>query len=123
MKKILLIDDNKEFNDALKECLEYGNFNVVCAFDGEQALSMIHSEKPDLIITDVVMPKIEGVEFLLEFKNMPQALTTKIIVMSGGVLFGGKNHLEAAKSFGADYTIKKPFELDELIKVIRNCLD
>ncbi len=123
MKKILIVDDDKDFNSSLKEYLEYKNFDVICAFNGKLGLSLIHTEKPDLIITDIVMPEFDGVELLDKLLSDSLPFQTRIIAVSGGGRIGGKQYLSVAEGLGADYIFEKPLNLDDLTKAISNLLD
>ncbi len=123
MKKILLIDDDRDFNESLMEYLEYEGFDVACAFDGKEGLSLVHQEKTDLIITDIVMPEADGIEFLRTLMDDSQTPSTKIIAMSGGGRIGGGRYLELAKAFGADHVFDKPLDVEAFMKAINKLLD
>ncbi len=122
MKKILLIDDDEDFNESLKEYLEYKKFEVVCAFDGKQGLSMIAQEQPDLIITDIVMPQVEGIEFLDKILSDGAMDPPKIIAISGGGRMGGRDYLFIAKEMGAHSTFEKPLDFNLLVETIDRLL-
>ena len=68
--KILVVDDEQVTTDLAKRFLEKHGFNVVCAYDGETALVLAHSEKPDLILLDVMLPKLDGFEVCQQLKNI-----------------------------------------------------
>ncbi|MEE8059489.1 MAG: response regulator [Pseudomonadales bacterium] len=123
MKKVVLIDDNVEFNATLKEFLELEDFEVISAFDGTQGLSLIYQEKPDLIITDIIMPEMEGIELLDQLTKYRLQCPTKIIAISGGGRIGAQQYLEFAKEIGADYVFDKPLKFKEFINAIRELLD
>ncbi|OUS31114.1 hypothetical protein A9Q99_04690 [Gammaproteobacteria bacterium 45_16_T64] len=123
MNKILLIDDDKDFNDTLKEFLEYEGFSVICAYNGKEGLSLIRKEKPDLIITDIVMPNVDGLEVLVELQREPLSFPTKIIAISGGGRIDGEYYLDTAEAFNTDYTFEKPLVVGELLKAIRELLN
>ncbi|MEE8060016.1 MAG: response regulator [Pseudomonadales bacterium] len=122
MKKILIIDDDNDFNESLKDYLEYEDFEVVCAFDGKQGLSLVYQEEPDLIITDIIMPELEGIEFLQKIADNPPAFPAKIIAISGGGRIDGAKYLVVAQGLGADYIFEKPLDIEKLIEVIRKLL-
>jgi CheY-like chemotaxis protein len=65
MKKVLVIDDDVDFNYMLKEQLEWANYEVACAFDGSQGLDLYKSFKPDVLVTDIIMPNKDGIEVIL----------------------------------------------------------
>ena len=122
MAKILVIDDDVPFNDALKQYLEYVGHNVVCAFDGKQGLSLLVQTKPDLVITDIVMPFVDGLEFLISLRDSIALFPCRIIAVSGGGRIGGANYLEMAAGLGVDDTFEKPFGMEDLQKSIETLL-
>jgi len=122
MAKILVIDDDVSFNDSLKQYLEYVGHNVVCAFDGKQGLSLLVQVKPDLVITDIVMPSADGLEFIMGVRDSNTALPCRIIAMSGGGRIGGANYLEMATALGVDDALEKPFGMEALDKSIETLL-
>ncbi len=122
MKKILLIDDDEDFNESLKDYLEFKKFKVVCAFDGKQGLSMIDREQPDLIITDIVMPQVEGIELLGKVLSSGPMEPPKIIAISGGGRMGGSDYLYIAKEMGANSTFEKPLDFNLLVETIDRLL-
>ena len=122
MKKILLIDDDEDFNESLKEYLEYKKFTVVSAYDGKQGLSLIKQEHPDLIITDIVMPEVEGIELIGQMLEDSGARPPKIIAISGGGRMGGSDYLMLAKELGAHGTFEKPLDFNLLVETIDGLL-
>ena len=120
MKKIVLIDDDHEFRNMLQEGLEQAGFVIFPASDGLEGLECIQKNKPDLVITDIIMPEKEGVETILEIKNKYPDL--KYIAMSGGGRSKSEGYLIVAKSLGAVETFSKPFRLAELIRVINEVI-
>ena len=79
---ILLVDDDADFRDILKAKLESGGFVIFEAVDGEDGLKKIRSSKPDLVVMDVQMPKMNGVEALSKIKVDPDILGTKVIFVT-----------------------------------------
>ena len=85
MKKILVVDDEEHLCELMKKCLEEsGNFSVTTTSSPIEALKICKSQKPDLIILDVVMPEMEGPEVVRTLKKDPSTNNIKIIVTSGG---------------------------------------
>lgn len=122
MNKILLVDDDEAFNESLREYLEYKGFMVLSAFNGRQGLDMITSEKPELVITDLVMPELEGIELLTTVVNDSVQTKPKMIVISGGGRIGSSNYLSVAKEMGADAVFEKPLEFKLLVEEIKRLL-
>jgi CheY-like chemotaxis protein len=116
MAQILIIDDDGLFRSMLSATLVHLGHSVVEAGNGAEGLKLFQRTKLDLIITDLVMPEMEGFEVLMNFKKHDPR--PKIMVMSGGV--GGTNvdFLEIAKRLGASSVLAKPFSTDALIKAI-----
>ncbi len=122
MNKILLVDDDEVFNESLKEYLEYKGFTVLSAFNGKQGLDMISTEKPDLVITDIVMPEVEGIELLTSVVIDSLEQRPKIVVISGGGRIGSSNYLSIAREIGADAVFEKPLDFNLLVKEINDLL-
>jgi DNA-binding NtrC family response regulator len=112
--KILVVDDESEVLEAVKNILESEGYKVITADDGKTGLREIRASLPDLLITDIVMKDMEGIEFLKavhkEYKELP------IIVMSGHAV--GSRFFKAAQLFGARASLLKPFSKSELIGAV-----
>ena len=112
--KILLVDDEQEFVGALSERIQMRNFNSNIAFDGEQALEIVDKDVPDVVVLDLKMPGIDGMEVLRRIKkNYPKV---QVIIQTG---HGSDKHEEEAKKLGAFGYFQKPVELDTLIDKIK----
>ena len=106
-KKILIVDDEAELVDLVKIRLEAAGYDVVKAYDGQEGLEKAKSEKPDLILLDIMMPKMDGYKVCGLLKM--DARFKKIPI----ILFSAKAQKEdelIAKEVGADFYITKPFE-------------
>lgn len=119
-KRVLIVDDEPDVVESVKFSLELENIECLEAYDGEEALSKAKKEKPDLIILDIMLPKINGykVSRLLKFdeayKNIP------IIMLTARAQEKDK---QLGEDTGADEYVTKPFEMDELIKLVKKYLD
>ena len=101
--------------------LEDGGYKVLSAEDGLRGMAMFRSERPDLVITDIIMPEQEGIQTIAEMrKAKPDA---KIIVISGSGRIGNIDFLRIAQHLGASDAIAKPFDRDDLLKRVRHCLN
>lgn len=112
-KKILIIDDDKIFSKILRDGLTtggQGKYEIIAAFDGEEGLTMTESEKPDLIMLDMVMPKMTGIECLKKIraeewgKDIPVIIETQLsdmVTMGEGVSLGVRGYLVKA-----DYSLE-----------------
>jgi DNA-binding response OmpR family regulator len=116
MAKILVIDDEQMLRRTLRALLERAGHLVVEAEDGNQGLAQFDLQKPDLVLTDIIMPDREGVETIGEM--LRRAPETPIIAMSGGGSRGGDLFLTLAKQLGASATLTKPIRQAELIAAV-----
>jgi CheY-like chemotaxis protein len=119
-KRILVIDDDISVRTTLQTMLAGVGYEVECAIDGKEGVGMFEASRPDLVITDIIMPDREGIETIIMIKRLgPQ---TKIIAMSGGGSASNMDFLKVAETLGADHVIAKPFEHDELINLVQQSL-
>ena len=112
--KILVVEDEKDLNRVITKHLKKNNYSVDSCFDGEEALDYISYGEYDLIITDIMMPKIDGYGFIKQLRNDKNS--TPIIMLTA------KDSLDdkiLGLDSGADDYIVKPFEFDELLARIR----
>jgi len=114
MKKILVIDDDVDFNHILRDVLELRDYEVSCAYSGAEGLALLAKEIPDLIITDVLMPEVDGIMLLGQMKAHGPEFPCKVMAISGGGAIDGDRCLKAARIYGVDATLGKPFTLREL---------
>jgi DNA-binding NtrC family response regulator len=120
MTKILVIDDDTIVRVTIVQILEEEGYDVVSAEDGLRGMAVFRQEQPDLVITDIIMPEQEGIQTIAEMlKTKPD---TKIIAVSGGGRIGNVDFLRMAQALGAMAAIPKPFDPDELMALIRDCL-
>lgn len=127
MKSILIIDDETDVRDALDKVLTRAGYAVRQAGDVESALAACDAETPDVVITDIIMPKVSGVSAIESLRSRFPAI--KIIAISGGGTFAANGYkpgaiattayLAAARRAGADAIITKPFERKELLEALR----
>lgn len=118
MKKLLIIDDEKSIRKALREILEYEKYQVDEAVDGSEGLSMIQKDKYDIILCDIKMPKMDGIEVL--DKIMQLSSDTPVIMISGHGNI--ETAVEAVKKGAFDF-IAKPLDLNRLLVTLRNAMD
>jgi CheY-like chemotaxis protein len=120
MKKILVIDDNMVVRNTIVQILESEGYEVVSAEDGRRGLFVFRSEKPDLVVTDIIMPEKEGIETIRDIRSeVPDA---KIIAISGGGRIGNTDFLKIARQLGASDIVAKPLDPDHFLDVVKNCL-
>jgi len=117
MKKILIIDDSYFMRLALKKLLPKDKYEFIETPNAEEALKLYASEKPDLILLDVVMPRMRGPEFLKAIKkDHPDA---KVIMITA---VGRESVIEECKKLGIVDYIKKPFDENQVRDVVEKCL-
>lgn len=118
-KKIMIVDDAMFMRKVIRKALEAdGYHDIIEASDGESALELFWKERPDLMILDITMPGISGIEVLE--RVLPKASWTKVVMCSA---VGQDSMIVDAISKGASDFIVKPFKNDEFIRVIDNCLE
>jgi DNA-binding NtrC family response regulator len=117
---VLLVDDDLAVQDAIEMMLEAEGYRVVTADDGRQALAAYPEVRPDLVITDVIMPNETGLAVLAGIKRMNPA--AKVIVMSGGGRTTNIDFLDMAAELGASVVLDKPCDPDELLGTVGRLL-
>ena len=111
--RVLLVDDEAEFVEALAERLDVRDFKVGIAFNGDEALEKIKEEEFDVVILDVVMPGRSGIETLQEIKRLKPLI--EVIMLTGHATV--ETAIEGMKVGAFDY-LKKPTEMDDLVDKI-----
>ncbi len=122
MRNILLIEDDVQLNQLLTTKLEKSGYAVRHAANGQEALLMYEQQEPDLIITDILMPEVDGLEFLACVNERHQGASFKTLAMSGGGHLAGATYLSWMKAFGADSLMEKPFKLADFMTKVENLL-
>jgi two-component system response regulator (stage 0 sporulation protein F) len=119
MATILIIDDEEPIRALLRFALEAAGYEVTEAANGRQGLDLYRQSPKDLIITDIAMPELNGLDLLLDLTR--EFLRAKVIAISG--VGGEDNVLEVAKFLGARRTFEKPFSMPRLLDAVRYELD
>jgi DNA-binding response OmpR family regulator len=117
MKTVLVIDDEPSLRKTLRNSLEEAGYRVLEAGDGREGLQKFAAERPDVVLTDVIMPTIEGIETIIEMRKIDA--NARIIAMSGGGRLDAADVLGVASKFGTNATIRKPFRMAEMLNVVR----
>lgn len=120
MAHILVIDDEEMARFTVRDMLEAAGHEVTEAINGDDGVALQHVHAFDLVITDMIMPKKEGVETIIELKKAHP--DQKIIATSGGGRTRNMDFLQMAMQFGADQVLAKPFSEDELLESVNTCL-
>ncbi len=119
MANVLIVDDDHAILDVIEIWLESEGHSIRKMLDGEAALRCLKTEDFDLIITDIIMPKTEGIQVILEIRKSRKNMG--IIAISGGSK-KGVNYLDAAEKLGADAILAKPLEQSSFIKTVEEVL-
>ena len=120
MALILIIDDDDQIRRVLRKTLERDGYDVADAPNGKEGIRLYRENPADLVITDIIMPEKEGIETIMDLRReFPEV---KIIAMSGGGRIGPEDYLHMAKGLGAQRTLTKPLERDELLRVVRELI-
>ena len=120
MKKVLIVDDEQDIVESLQFVLESAGFECHCAYNGEEGLNLAREILPDLIILDVMMPKINGfkicrlLKYDNKYKNIPILMVTARSQNEDKLI---------GEETGVDEYITKPFDLDEIVEKVRGYLN
>ncbi|HMD60108.1 MAG TPA: response regulator [Opitutaceae bacterium] len=115
---ILIVDDEPGIRELLCMILESVGHKVVAAVDGIEAPKVMASQPIDIVITDLLMPEHDGLEFITEVRlKYPRV---KIVAMSGGGHIARDSYLRIAKNFGAHFLLEKPFSQAGVLEAIEN---
>ena len=120
MTRIVVADDDRMFRKAAETTLRRQGYDVATASDGEEALQLIRSERPDMIVLDLIMPKLQGFDVLTILKQ--DALTSAIPVIVLSSLTQEQDKQEALNLGAVAYFNKTTFSLSELVKQVENTL-
>ena len=115
-KKILLVDDEKDLVSTVTFRLEANGYEVVVAYDGEEALRLAKSEAPDLIILDLMLPKIDGYKVCATLKNDRKYKHIPVMLFSARAQ---ETDRRSGKAAGADAYMTKPFEPKALLEKVK----
>ena len=115
--KVLIVEDEQLLNEAYARVLAAASISLLRAYNGEEALEVLKKDKPDIILLDLRMPVMDGIEFLKKLKPKENLPNAKIIVFSN---YDDQREIDEAFSLGAmHYMLKAWATPDELVKLIR----
>ena len=115
--QVLVIDDEKDICDLIKKVLTQEGWSVLTALDGESGLEIVEEEKPDIVLLDLKMPKMDGVEALRRIRRIDKNIV--VIIITG---YGTMDTARMAMKLGAFDYITKPFDLNHVLTVIKDGL-
>ena len=121
MKSVLVVDDEPGMREMVKQLLLNEGYHVLEASNGKHAMEFLKNETLELVITDIIMEEMDGVEIILEIReNYPDV---KIIAMSGGNKISSEDYLESASELGTDRIFTKPFALSDMLNAIKELIE
>lgn len=116
MAKILLVEDDELVRDMLTQILQRASHEVICAGNGEEATETLKDHSPDIMVTDIIMPKKSGITLISEVKNRHPNMD--IIAISGGGRIDPTGYLDLSESLGASVSFEKPIDNNALLMAI-----
>lgn len=119
-QSILVVDDDTDVRELVCWMLKEDGYDAIPAGGGREALERLALHPPDLVITDVVMPDVDGFEVLLKLRLL--APGTGVLVMSGGGRIAPDLYLETARRMGAKAVLSKPFTRAEMLDAVHQAL-
>lgn len=119
MKKILIVDDSKTMLMSMEGMLKRANFNVKTAASGKEALNIVEAFAPDLMITDLNMPEMNGIDLIKQVKQKPSMRFKPVLMLTTE---SQQSKREEAKAAGATGWLVKPIQSNNLIAVIKQIL-
>lgn len=121
MKRILFIEDESALQKTLGEILKQEGYQMISALDGEVGLELAKNQKPDLILLDLILPKLHGFEVLQQLAKDHQTKQIPVIVLTN---LEEMEDIEKALELGATtYLVKENYSLEEIVKKIKKILD
>ena len=117
--QLLLVDDEPGLREAVKDYLETSNFNVQVASNANDACDWMQQNTPDLVISDIMMPQVDGYQFLKQLRDDTRFKTLPVIFLTAKGMTGDRIQGYQA---GVDAYLPKPFDPDELVAIVENSL-
>ncbi len=117
MSKVLIVDDEPNIVMALDYSLQKQGFEVLIARDGQEALDTVKTSIPDVIVLDVMMPLVDGLEVLRQLKSKPETQAIKVLILSAK---NKASDIQKGLDAGANEYLKKPFSTKKLIEKIKS---
>jgi len=118
-RKILIVDDEPNIVMSLEFLMQQDGFDVAVAADGEQALSQLAAWRPDLVLLDVMLPRLNGYEVCQKIRANPDFAAVKVVMLSAK---GRELEVGKGLALGADAYVTKPFSTRELMELVRSLL-
>ncbi|HMD13462.1 MAG TPA: response regulator [Bacteroidota bacterium] len=120
MSKILLVDDEIGFAELLRDLLSMDNYEVEVAHDGQEGLEKLVTFKPEVIISDIVMPRVSGFEMFKKVKASPETASIPFLFITG---FQDERVLAEARKIGVFGILRKPIDIEQIENRLRDLLN
>lgn len=120
MNQILLVEDEQGLRSNIKEMLTLSGYHVTDAGDGVEALQLLNELEPDLIISDLMMPNMDGYQFLEQVRSRPEMLDVPFVILSA---LSEKSNIRKGMLYGAEDYLTKPFEFQDLLSSVQTMLN
>ncbi len=120
MTRILLVEDDRAVRDLLYRQLTDAGYDVEVAEDGTDGLKIYRDQQPDLVVTDIIMPEMEGIQMMRELRR--ESPDVRVIAISGGGRGSADTYLQLAARMGAKSTLEKPVRQDTLLAAVEDAL-
>ncbi|MBI9075287.1 MAG: response regulator [Desulfatibacillum sp.] len=120
MARILVVDDDVNITSMLRRLFQRRGYEVDEAANGKKALQIMDQNLPDLVITDIIMPEMEGAELIMEIRK--RAPRVKIIAISGGGRIQPADYLDLAEKLGANRSFAKPVKQNDMLAAVEDLL-
>ncbi len=120
MAGVLIVEDDADLREMLRDALEKRKFTVITAANGREALARFRPSVVDLVVTDLLMPEEDGLMVIMKIRELKPSV--KMIAISGGGKAGPGSYLLMASTLGADHVFSKPFLPSELVQKVREIL-
>ncbi len=117
MSTVLVVDDDNQVRFLMKTILEDAGYTVEEAETGKEAITRYDPERHDMVILDIIMPDMEGVETLRHLRTRNSSVS--VIAVSGGGKLEGEYYLKMMRGFGLDYTFAEPVDPDKTLAAVR----
>ena len=117
---VLFVDDDPDINAVMTEFLRRSGYAVQGARDGQAALKILHKHPVAVVVTDILMPQVDGYELIMKLRQTPHR--PRIIAMSGNPSKIGVDFLKSAQQLGADRVLPKPFLPQSLLTIVQEVI-
>jgi signal transduction histidine kinase len=116
---IMVVEDNQTLLEGLRDLLELSGYRVLTALSAQEAMETLHTQRPDLIISDIMMPVVDGYQFHAQVRRRPDLVDVPFIFLTAR---GGEDDVRRGKALGVEEYITKPFDDEDLLIAIRSKL-